>query len=248
MAYTAAATAGGVAWGPAWLRSGEGFGALSSCLAAARRPGRRPGVPAGLVGPLVAVWLGGLAFDLFRGTRAWVDLAGATTGWARTQLATASLAAAVVGAGALVAGTAALARGRVGRAAGTDDVDRAVTGAWLATTAGAVVAHGLPLVLLDGQFVLALASDPFGRGWDLFGTADRTIDYSPLSPTWVGLAQIVLATAGAAWGVTVAARTLAGARPPGLGPRASLRVLWLTGGACACTAAAVVALLSTNLE
>ncbi len=255
LAYTAAATAGAVAWGRAWLRSGEGFGALSASLAAARRRARRPDhghrpeVPTVVVGPLVAVWLGGLAFDLFRGTRGWVDLAGSATDWTRTALATACLVVAVVGAGALVAGTVALARGRIGAHAPTEAVDRAVTGAWLATTAGAVVAHGLPLVLVSGQFVLALVSDPFGRGWDLFGTADRTIDYSPLSASGVGIAQIVVATAGACWGVVVAARSLAGdpARG-GLHPRAARRALWLTGGACACTAAAVVALLSTNLE
>ena len=110
------------------------------------------------------------------------------------------------------------------------------------------MAHGLPLVLLNGQFVLALVSDPFGRGWDLFGTADRAIDYSPLSASGVGIAQIVLATAGACWGVVVAARSLAGDPARRLEPRAAQRVLWLTGGVCAGTAVAIVALLSTNLE
>ena len=241
-----------MAWGPPWLRSGEGFGALSASLAAARRAayghGHAREVPTVVVGSLVAVWLGGLAFDLFRGTRGWVDLAGTATGWDRTGLATACLVVAVVGAGGLVAGTVALARGRITAHAPTEVVDRAVTGAWLATTAGAVVAHGLPLVLLNGQFVLALVSDPFGRGWDLFGTADRAIDYSPLSASGVGIAQIVLATAGACWGVVVAARSLAGDRARRLEPRAAQRVLWLTGGVCAGTAVAIVALLSTNLE
>jgi len=37
-------------------------------------------------------------------------------------------------------------------------------------------AHFLALLLIQGQVIVPLASDPFGRGWDLFGTADYAID------------------------------------------------------------------------
>lgn len=166
---------------------------------------------------------GGLAFDLFSGTRAWVDLAGATSGWARTGRATACLVLAVAGAGAVVAATVVAARRRAPDAGPRAPVDRAVTGAWLATTAGAVVAHGLTLVLVDGQFAIALVSDPFGRGWNLFGTAERAIDYSPLSPGIVGVAQIALVIAGATWGVVAG-----GAHPR----RRPVRRAGLPGRAC----------------
>jgi hypothetical protein len=33
-------------------------------------------------------------------------------------------------------------------------------------------AHYLPVFLVDVQYALRALSDPFGRGWDLFGTAD----------------------------------------------------------------------------
>jgi hypothetical protein len=191
---------------------------------------------------------GGLAFDLFSGTRAWVDLAGATSGWARTGRATACLVLAVAGAGAVVAATVVAARRRAPDAGPRAPIDRAVTGPWLATTAGAVVAHGLTLVLVDGQFAIALVSDPFGRGWNLFGTADRAIDYSPLSPGIVGVAQIALVIAGATWGVVAAARILAAGRSAGLDSRGALAALWATGIAAACTVATVVALLSSDLE
>jgi hypothetical protein len=248
VAYAAAATAGGVVWGAHWVRSGEGFGALSSGLAAIRRAGGGSGPASAVVGAVVAVWFGGLAFDLFSGTRAWVDLAGATSGWARTGRATACLVLAVAGAGAVVAATVVSARRRAPDAEARAPVDRAVTEAWLATTAGAVVAHGLTLVLVDGQFAIALVSDPFGRGWNLFGTADRAIDYSPLSPGTVGVAQIALAIAGATWGVVAAARILAAGRSTGLDSRGALAALWATGIAAAGTVAAVVALLSSDLE
>ena len=248
LAYAAAATACGVVWGARWVWSGEGFAALSSGLAATRRAGRGAGPAAAVVGAVVAVWLGGLAFDLFSGTRAWVDLAGATSGWARTGRATACLVLGVAGAAAAVAATVALARRGAPGVGARAVVDRALTGAWLATTAGAVVAHGLPLVLVDGQFALALVSDPLGRGWDLFGTADRAIDYSPLTPGAVGVAQVALAIAGATGGVVAAARTLATGRSGGLDARGALGALWVTGVAGGCTVAAVVALLSSDLE
>src|SRR5690606_9122399 len=87
-------------------------------------------------------------------------------------------------------------------------IERAVALAWLATTAGAFLAHGLTRLLVEGQVALALASDPFGRGWDLFGTAARSIDHSPFSPGAVGTAQLAVTIGGAAWGVVAAARRL----------------------------------------
>ena len=49
-----------------------------------------------------------------------------------------------------------------------------------------VAAHYLSFLLFEGQATLYLASDPLGRGWDLFGTASRAIDYTYLSQnaTW----------------------------------------------------------------
>jgi len=44
-----------------------------------------------------------------------------------------------------------------------------------------VVAHYLTFLLFEGQSIFYLASDPFGQGWDLFGTASSAIDYSLLS-------------------------------------------------------------------
>jgi hypothetical protein len=49
-----------------------------------------------------------------------------------------------------------------------------------------VAAHYLTFLLFEGQATFYLASDPLGEGWDLFGTADRAIDYTYLSQnaTW----------------------------------------------------------------
>jgi hypothetical protein len=49
-----------------------------------------------------------------------------------------------------------------------------------------VLAHYLTYLLFEGQALEYLASDPFGQGWDLFGTADAAIDFSLISQnmTW----------------------------------------------------------------
>ena len=44
-----------------------------------------------------------------------------------------------------------------------------------------VAAHYLTFLLFEGQAIGYLASDPFGRGWNLFGTASAAIDYGLLS-------------------------------------------------------------------
>jgi hypothetical protein len=50
------------------------------------------------------------------------------------------------------------------------------------------LAHYASLLLTAGQFVIPLASDPFGWGWDLFGTARYKVDLAIVSPYvfWYG--------------------------------------------------------------
>ena len=38
------------------------------------------------------------------------------------------------------------------------------------------VAHYLVFLLIQGQYIVPLASDPFGKGWNLFGTAGYRVD------------------------------------------------------------------------
>ena len=49
-----------------------------------------------------------------------------------------------------------------------------------------IAAHYVSLLLLQGQAVAPLASDPLGRGWDLFGTASWAVDLYWLGfyPLW----------------------------------------------------------------
>jgi hypothetical protein len=67
-----------------------------------------------------------------------------------------------------------------------------------------VAAHYLTFLLFEGQAIRYLASDPFGQGWDLFGTASAAIDYSLLSQNGAWYAQVAFVVLG-----HVAALTLA---------------------------------------
>ena len=58
-----------------------------------------------------------------------------------------------------------------------------------------LIAHYFTLFLIQGQFIVTLISDPFGRGWDLFGTADFAPNLAIVSPetTWyVQVAALVV--------------------------------------------------------
>jgi hypothetical protein len=59
-----------------------------------------------------------------------------------------------------------------------------------------VAAHYLTFLLFEGQAVRYLASDPFGQGWDLFGTAHAAIDYSLLSQNGAWYAQVAFVVLG----------------------------------------------------
>jgi hypothetical protein len=52
-----------------------------------------------------------------------------------------------------------------------------------------VMAHYLSYLLYEGQAIQYLAADPFGQGWDIFGTADAAIDFSLLSQNAVWYLQ-----------------------------------------------------------
>lgn len=64
-------------------------------------------------------------------------------------------------------------------------------------------AHYFTLVLVEGQTLLHAASDPFGLGWDLFGTATWRISWVP-TPEVVWYIQVGAIVAGHVAGVVLA--------------------------------------------
>jgi hypothetical protein len=59
-----------------------------------------------------------------------------------------------------------------------------------------IMAHYLTLLIFQGQSMIFLSSDPFGEGWDLFGTADEGIDFSVISQNATWYLQVGFVVAG----------------------------------------------------
>lgn len=59
-----------------------------------------------------------------------------------------------------------------------------------------VMAHYLTFMLFQGQALISLASDPAGRGWDLFGSAGRDVDYAIIGATMTWYCQVAMVVAG----------------------------------------------------
>jgi hypothetical protein len=181
-----------------WLRNGEAFTVYFGLLArlapvgladgrlVLRRPLRRVARDSEPPGTLafVAVMLGSVAFDGFSRTRFWQDrLFGAESEGGAFALNLLGVAAAV--ALVLVAFVAAI---EVARRIGSERrrLEQAFVGSLIPIALAYVVAHYLSLLLVQGQLAIPLASDPFGFGWDLFGTLDYRVNVQPLSAdaTW----------------------------------------------------------------
>jgi hypothetical protein len=66
------------------------------------------------------------------------------------------------------------------------------------------LAHYASLLLTTGQFIVPLASDPFGWGWNLFGTRGRAVDLGIVSPAVYWYVAVTLIVVGHVLAVIVA--------------------------------------------
>jgi hypothetical protein len=57
-------------------------------------------------------------------------------------------------------------------------------------------AHFISFLLIQGQLIIALISDPFGAGWDLFGTADYVINVQITRAQFIWLFSVAVIVAG----------------------------------------------------
>ena len=67
-----------------------------------------------------------------------------------------------------------------------------------------MLAHYFSLFVVQGQFAIPLLSDPLGRGWDLFGTADVVPNLTVISPNTTWYVQVGALVAGHVAGLAVA--------------------------------------------
>ncbi|MEI2703422.1 MAG: fenitrothion hydrolase [Baekduia sp.] len=107
----------------------------------------------------------------------------------------------------LVAGLYRLGADGVRTAAGevtTGEAARTFAHALIPIAAAYLAAHYVSLLVFQGQALWYLASDPLGRGDDIFGTAGRAIDYSWLGSTAIWYVQVTALVVGHVAGLVLA--------------------------------------------
>jgi hypothetical protein len=166
-------------------------------------------VPPGLASPprhglvaLVVVALGSTTFDGLSRTGWWVDSTASFIGWQRTLVFTLGLLSTCV----IVTGIYAVAMTAGARVVGGEwqPLARTFAHSLVPIALAYVVAHYFSFLLIEGQIGLSRLSDPFGRGWDLIGTAGWQVNLTLLSPTVVWYVQVFAIVAGHVAGVMVA--------------------------------------------
>jgi hypothetical protein len=216
--YTVVALGGGVLWGRAWLRQGEGFAALFGLLGRMAPLGRDPdsgrlrlraplaGLATTPVGrgtaAVVLVSLGSTTFDGLSRTQLWSNLLGNRVGWDATVAKTLGLVFVVCFVAALYLAAIQVTAWITGR--DVFDLADDFIPSLIPIALAYAIAHYFSLLVFDSQNFYALLSDPFGRGWDLFGTIDYTINYRALSVRTIALVQAGAIVAGHVCGVITA--------------------------------------------
>ena len=201
-------------YGEGWFARGDGFEVYSTLLGRLSPFGRRDDGVLVLRNPLdgaaalreesglaavVVVLVGSTAFDGLTRTTWWQNGPG-VAGDAATRPQVIGLVTMLALVTALYVGATLLA----GRSGGADDGPARYAHSVIPIAAGYAIAHYFSLLTLDGQLTYILASDPFGRGWNLFGTAQNAVDYTAVSPRTISLVQVVAIVGGHILGVVLA--------------------------------------------
>jgi hypothetical protein len=229
LAYAAVMLVGMALYGiETWSENADPFGAYFGMFARlspwARRDGRlvvrppgrglleldgRPGTV-----PLLCVMIGTTSFDGFQAGPTWGTIAphilsffqdlGLGPDLAPEATATVGLLAGV----ALVALIYRLGVAGMRQVRTADGVPRELAARFAGTlgpiAAAYVLAHYFSLLLFQGQAVGYLASDPLGTGADIFGTANKGIDYALVSANAIWLFQVGFLVLGHAVALTLA--------------------------------------------
>jgi hypothetical protein len=156
----------------------------------------RPGTVA-----LVAVVLGSVAFDGLSRTNWWEDRIHAAGDARQMVVNVVGLAACIAFAALTYLAAAALAARLAGRRL---DARAAFVGSLVPIAFAYLVAHYFSLFVLQGQYLFSLVSDPFGYGWDLFGTRDFVPDLTILSPEAIWYVQVGSLVVGHVVGLVIA--------------------------------------------
>jgi hypothetical protein len=217
---------GAIVFGQRWIGAADPFEVYSSTLAQISI-WRRVGDQLRLVNPLaglnawhappgatavVAALLGSTAFDSFANTSWWIGV-----------VQSSNVPTVVWGTGGLLAliiivfvsfSLAAAWMGRYGNLPAAA-YPRLMVASLLPIVLGYVVAHYATLLIVEGQRTAINFSDPLGRGWNVFGSAEMGVNSAIFSyPTAVALVQLCAIVGGHVLGIVCAHEKAVALLPP----------------------------------
>ena len=237
---------GAIMFGQRWIGAADPFEAYASTLAQ-MSIFRRVGDQIRLVNPLaglnawhpppgstavVAALLGSTAFDSFTNTTSWIqnvqNSAVPSTVWGTGGLLTMMIIVFVT------FSLSAAWMGRYGdRPAGA--YPRLMVGSLLPIVLGYVVAHYATLLIVEGQRTAINFSDPLGRGWNVFGSAEMGVNSAIFNhPTAIAAIQACAIVGGHVFGIVCAHEKAVALLPPDRAVRGQLPLLLvMIGYTCA---------------
>jgi len=217
LGYTMVMVGAGLAWGRDWLRTGDGFAVLFHLLGTMsplyrtddgdvrwRWPFAGLSNVAMTVTQLstVLVVLGGTTFDGFAESEAWTDLVGRRSDWGGVPVKMLGLVFSIALVWVLyefaVRFTATSTRSNL------EDVRLAFGPSLVPIVFGYTVAHYAQLLTDEIQTFTFRLSDPFGRGWNVFGTANNSINFDVISVDLIAWVQVLAIVVGHIAAVAVA--------------------------------------------
>jgi hypothetical protein len=212
----------------AWIDRGESFSVYYRLFAHISPFERRDGVLglrrplAGLASfqalpgtvPLLAVMIGSVSFDGFGETSTWTNAAGDIAdvfedlGLSPEKALEGAFLLGLIGGVLFILGAYRVAMIGIRSMGGDRDASalgRSYVHSLVPIAFAYVMAHYWTLLLYQGQAIWALASNPLGEaGTDLFGTAERGIDYSIIGATAAWYWQVAFVVAGHVAGLILA--------------------------------------------
>jgi hypothetical protein len=237
---------GAIVFGQRWIGAADPFEAYASTLAQ-MSIWRRVGDQLRLVNPLaglnawhappgatavVAALLGSTAFDSFTNTSWWIRAVQSST-VPTVVWATGGLLIMVI----IVFVTFSLAAAWMGRYGNRPAAEypRLMVGSLLPIVLGYVVAHYATLLIVEGQRTAINFSDPLGRGWNVFGSAEMGVNSAIFNhPTAISLVQLGAIVGGHVFGIVCAHEKAVALLPPDRAVRGQLPLLLvMIGYTCA---------------
>ena len=149
----------------------------------------------------IIAMIGTVTYDGMSGAGWWADMVGDVR--REMWFETITLLSICLVIGAAYYGASRLAAHLAGDSRTTGDIAASFAHTLVPIAFAYAFAHYFSLIVFEGQQLVHSASDPFGRGWDLFGTADWQVVFTP-SQLWIWYVQVIVIVLGHIAGVVLA--------------------------------------------